>query len=222
MGKQTKVLHGSCSEVYINGVRDVLATKIEVKVTGDFEDGAFCGDYGTFPIYNGYAIEGTLTDKKTDSTLEVAIAEGYRTGVMPDIVLITALTNPATRQVERWSVSGVVFTEVALANIEAKKAVLEIYGELSSANGAMEALECGKHALYTVCPQLQDRNLQAELGVAEDPMRIIDALFSLPEQDVLGGEALRFMGLLAERSQAAQAEDQEETPDDPGLETVKN
>ena len=123
MGKQTKVLHGSCSEVYINGVRDVLTTKIEVKVTGDFEDGAFCGDYGTFPIYNGYSIEGTLTDKKTDSTLEVAIAEGYRTGVMPDIVLITALTNPATRQVERWSVSGVVFTEVALANIEAKKAV---------------------------------------------------------------------------------------------------
>lgn len=123
MGKQSKVLHGSCSEVYINGVRDVLATKIEVKVTGDFEDGAFCGDYGTFPIYNGYSIEGTITDKKLDSTLEVAIAEGYRTGVMPDIVLITALTNPATRQVERWSVSGVVFTEVALANIEAKKAV---------------------------------------------------------------------------------------------------
>lgn len=123
MGKQTKVLHGSCSEVYINGVWDVLATKIEVKVTGDFEDGAFCGDYGTFPIYNGYSIEGALTDKKTDSTLEMAIVEGYRTGVMPDIVLITALTNPATKQVERWSVSGVVFTEVALANIEAKKAV---------------------------------------------------------------------------------------------------
>ena len=127
MGKQTKVLHGSCSEVYINGVRDVLATKIEVKVTGDFEDGAFCGDYGTFPIYNGYSIEGTLTDKKTDSTLEMAIVEGYRTGVMPDIVLMTALTNPATRQVERWSVSGVVFTEVALANIEAKKAVEQEY-----------------------------------------------------------------------------------------------
>ena len=123
MGKQTKVLHGSCSEVYINGVRDTLATKIEVKVTGDFEDGTFCGDYATYPIYNGYAIEGTLTDKKADSALEVAIAEGYRTGVMPDIVLITALTNPVSRQVERWSISGVVFTEVALANIEAKKAV---------------------------------------------------------------------------------------------------
>ena len=123
MRKQTKVLHGSCSEVYINGVREELATKIEVKVTGDFEDGTFCGEYGTFPIYNGYSVEGTLTGKKSDSSLEVAIAEGYRTGVMPDIVLMTSLTQPSTRKVERWSISGVVFTEVALANIEAKKAV---------------------------------------------------------------------------------------------------
>ena len=122
MGKQTKVLHGSCSEVYINGVRDVLATKIEVKVTGDFEDGAFCGDYGTFPIYNGYSIEGTLTDKKTDSTLEMAIVEGYRTGVMPDITIISALGRPGNAARERWSLTGVVFTEAALANIEAKKA----------------------------------------------------------------------------------------------------
>ena len=123
MGKQANVLHGSCSEVYINGVRETMATKIEVKVTGDFEDGAFCGDYGTFPIYNGYAVEGTLTGKKSDSALEVAISDGYRTGIVPDIVLITALTNPVTHQSERWSVGGVVFTEAALANIEAKKAV---------------------------------------------------------------------------------------------------
>ena len=123
----SKVLHGSCSEAFINGQRVSLMTKIEVKVTGDFEDASFCGEFGNFPIYNGYNVEGTLTSKKTDSTLEVAIAEGYRTGVMPDIVLITALTNPATKQVERWSVSGVVFTEVALANIEAKKAVEQEY-----------------------------------------------------------------------------------------------
>lgn len=123
MGRQTKVLHGSCSEIYINGQRNELATKIEVKVTGDFEDGTFCGDYGTFPIYNGYSVEGTLTDKKADSTLEMAIVEGYVTGIMPDIVLITALTNPVSKKSERWSISGVVFTEAALANIEAKKAV---------------------------------------------------------------------------------------------------
>ncbi|MEG0780863.1 MAG: phage tail tube protein [Oscillospiraceae bacterium] len=123
MGKQTNVLHGSCSEVYINGVRDALATKIAVKVTGDFEDGTFCGEYGTFPIYNGYSIEGSISDKKENSSLETAIAEGYATGVMPDIVLITSLASRASKQSERWSISGVVFTEVALANCEAKKSV---------------------------------------------------------------------------------------------------
>nr|DAP58298.1 MAG TPA: tail tube protein [Caudoviricetes sp.] len=123
MNKQTQQLHGSCSEVYINGQRDELATKIEIKVSGDFEDQSFCGEYGTFPVYNGYSIEGTITDVKRDTVLEAAILEGYRTGVMPDIVLMTSLRNPNTRQSERWSVSGVVFTEVALANIEAKKAV---------------------------------------------------------------------------------------------------
>ena len=98
-----------------------------------------------------------------------------------------------------------------------QKVVLEIYGELSESNGALEALECGRHALYAVCPQLQDRKLQEELGVAEDPMSIIDALFSLTEQDTLGGKALRFMGLLPDAKP-----DGAEQPKDPALETVKN
>ena len=104
------------------------------------------------------------------------------------------------------------------ARMPSQQAVLEIYGELSAANGALAALECGKHALYAVCPQLQDRKLQAELGVAEDPMRIIDTLFSLAEQDALGGQALRFMGLLPEEKKPAG----EQQTADPGLETVKN
>lgn len=91
MGKQTNVLHGSCSEVFINGVRDELATKIEVKVTGDFEDATFCGEYGTFPIYNGYTIEGTVTDKKKDSALETAIAEGYLTTLIGALQAATAV-----------------------------------------------------------------------------------------------------------------------------------
>ena len=92
-------------------------------MTGDFEDANFCGEFATFPMYNGYNIEGTITDKKQDSSLELAILEGYRTGVMPDIVLIVSVGPAGSSKRERWSVSGVVFTEAALANIEAKKAV---------------------------------------------------------------------------------------------------
>lgn len=84
-----------------------------------------------------------------------------------------------------------------------QSAVLEIYGELSSADGAGAALACGKHALYACCPQLQDRELQRELGVDEDPMSIVDALFSVAEQDALGGDALKFMGVLPDSSEPA-------------------
>ena len=91
MVKYQEVLHGSTSELYINGEREELVTKIEIKMTGDFEDSSFCGEYGTFPIYNGYAIEGTISGKKRNSTLENAIVEGYRTGEMPDITVISAL-----------------------------------------------------------------------------------------------------------------------------------
>ena len=123
MVKYQEVLHGSTSELYINGEREELVTKIEIKMTGDFEDSSFCGEYGTFPIYNGYAIEGTISGKKRNSTLENAIVEGYRTGIMPDIVIMTSLGRRGSAARERWSLSGVVFTEVALANIEAKKGV---------------------------------------------------------------------------------------------------
>ena len=91
-----------------------------------------------------------------------------------------------------------------------KAAVLEIYGELAAAGDAQAALACGNHALYACCPQLQDRTLQKELGVDEEPMAIVDALFSVSEQDTLGGLALKFMGLLPGDTEAAD------------LETVKN
>ena len=103
MDQYKKIMHGSTSAVYINGERDVLAT--------------------SFPEYNGYSIEGTITDRKSDSWLELAIADGYRTGIMPDIVIMTSLGRRGSAARERWSLSGVVFTEVALANIEAKKGV---------------------------------------------------------------------------------------------------
>ena len=54
------------------------------------------------------------------------------------------------------------------AKMPPKKAVLELYGELAAAQDAAAALQCGNHALYAVCPQLQDRDLQREIGTAEE------------------------------------------------------
>ena len=105
------------------------------------------------------------------------------------------------------------------ARMPSKKVVLELYGELASAADAAGALQCGNHALYAVCPQLQDRKLQQEIGTAEDPMSTIDALFSLMEQDKLGEQALQFVGLLPSAPVEADDDDQQE---DTALDTVKN
>ena len=105
------------------------------------------------------------------------------------------------------------------ARMPSKKVVLELYGELAAATDAQAALRCGNHALYTVCPQLQDRALQQEIGTADDPMSTIDALFNLMEQDKLGEQALQFVGLLPSVPVDAEDDDQQE---DTALDTVKN
>ena len=109
--------------------------------------------------------------------------------------------------------------QILEARMPSKKVVLELYGELASAADAAGALRCGNHALYAVCPQLQDRELQKEIGTADDPMSTIDALFSLMEQDKLGEQALQFVGLLPSVPVDAEDDDQQ---GDTALDTVKN
>lgn len=109
------------------------------------------------------------------------------------------------------------------ARMPSKKVVLELYGELAAAADAHAALRCGNHALYAVCPQLQDRELQKEIGTAEDPMSTIDALFNLMEQDKLGEQALQFVGLLPPTPPKDKKGDDEDAEQaDTALDTVKN
>lgn len=51
-------------------------------------------------------------------------------------------------------------------------------------------------------------------------MGVLDALFSVAEQDQLGGQALRFLGLLP--GERPRTDEDGEAPEDPGLDTVKN
>lgn len=97
-----------------------------------------------------------------------------------------------------------------------KKVILDLYGEFAAAETALQVVDCGMHALYACCPQLQDRALHAELGVEADPMGVIDALFTVSEQDALGGAAMRFMQLIPSESPV------DAPPQNLGLETVKN
>ena len=124
-GLANKVLTGSSGNLWFNGKLLANLSKIEAKVKGDFETVEFCGDNATYSRYNGWSGEGTLTVKKIDSTIWKICADAYKTGVMPDIKLISSLTDKATGKSEKASIEGVVITEFLLAGFESKKIIEE-------------------------------------------------------------------------------------------------
>ena len=97
-----------------------------------------CGDPATYKVYNGYAGEGTLTVLKIDSDILIQMAEAFRTGVMPEITVITAQTQKGTNKVERVAYSDVTVDEFMLAKFE-KKAKTEL--EVPFKFGNFEVLE---------------------------------------------------------------------------------
>lgn len=120
-----RILHGNGGAAWWNGKKLVTLQKAEAKVTGDFEDINVCGDPATYSVYNGYSGEGTLTVLKIDSDVLKELAEAYNSGEMPEIVVITSLTQKGTNKVERVSYSDIVVTEFMLANFEKKTKVEE-------------------------------------------------------------------------------------------------
>jgi len=124
MGNQelaNKILHGKDGDVWVNSQLLANLSKIDTKIKADTEDVNFCGDGKTYTVYNGYSGEGTLTCKKVDSTLFKMVADGFKSGVMPNIKIVTSLTDKATGKSERVAIEGVTFTEFILVSFEAKK-----------------------------------------------------------------------------------------------------
>ena len=62
---------------------------------------------------------------KIDSTVLKLIADAYLTGDMPDIKIVTKLTDKSTGKSERVAISGITITEFTLVQFEAKANVEE-------------------------------------------------------------------------------------------------
>ena len=132
------VMHGNGGTAWWNGKKLTTLQSVEAKVTGDFEDINVCGDPATYSVYNGYSGEGTLTVLKIDSDVLVEMAEAYRTGIMPEITVITAQTQKGTNKVERCAYYNITVDELMLAKFE-KKAKTEL--EIPFKFGNFEVLE---------------------------------------------------------------------------------
>lgn len=120
-----RVLTGSNGTVWLNEKLLAQVKSIEAKITGNFEEVNFIGDYATHNVYTGWAGEGTLTLQKIDSTILDLVGDSYKTGVLPEIKIITQLKDHNTGKSERVALENVVISEFMLAKFEGKAIVEE-------------------------------------------------------------------------------------------------
>jgi len=113
------VVSGNDTTVWVNNEVWPDLKSMEYKVTAEFEDINFLGDPRTYKKFMGYAGEGTLTLNKTKSRGLSIMGDAFKTGVMPDIKIVTKILNRATNKSERVVLLGITFSEFG-SNTEAK------------------------------------------------------------------------------------------------------
>lgn len=116
-------LKGTAGEVFLNNTFLEEINKINIKLTGSFEDFNQVKDYGTHHIYQGFNGEGTMEGAKISTMIDNDLIEAYQNGVMPDYSIMAKLTNPSTGKTEAYMITGVQFTEVSPVDWETKKLV---------------------------------------------------------------------------------------------------
>lgn len=86
--------------------------KVDIKAEGQFDDVTVSGDYATYQQYKGYKVSGSLTFAKVNSSVMAKYAAAYKTGVMPDLKIVSKLRDVNTGESERAAITGVVLTTV--------------------------------------------------------------------------------------------------------------
>ncbi|SDT22082.1 Phage tail tube protein [Paenibacillaceae bacterium GAS479] len=111
MDKGKQVVTGNDVTVWLNNEALLDISKLEYKMTGEFEDVTFLGDKRTYKRYLGFTGEGSLTFKKGKSRGLNLIGNAFKSGVMPDIKIVTKVSNPASGRAERIVIKGVTISE---------------------------------------------------------------------------------------------------------------
>ena len=106
MFDDNKFLKGTSGEVFLNNIMLTEINKINIKMTGQFEDFSPCGDYCSHHVYVGYDGEGTLEGARINTMIDADLIENYQKGITPS-----------------YMITGVQFTEISPTDWESKKLV---------------------------------------------------------------------------------------------------
>lgn len=121
MFDDNKFLKGTSGEVFLNNTLLAEINKVNIKMTGQYEDFSPCGDYCSHHVYVGYDGEGTLEGARVNTMIDDDLIEAYQKGTTPDYKIVATLTDPNTNKSESYMITGVQFTEISPIDYEAKK-----------------------------------------------------------------------------------------------------
>lgn len=119
-----EVINGKWGRVWINGELWAECKSFEAKVTANYEEVSFCEDLATHQKFTSWAGEGTMVMHKIHTRGGSLLGDAFKTGVMPDIKIVSRLADPASKGAERVEISEVTFDEFTLLKFE-DKALLE-------------------------------------------------------------------------------------------------
>ena len=121
MFDDNKFLKGTSGEVFLNNTLLAEINKVNIKMTGQYEDFSPCGDYCSHHVYVGYDGEGTLEGARVNTMIDADLIEAYQKGTTPDYKIVATLTDPNTNKSESYMITGVQFKEISPIDYEAKK-----------------------------------------------------------------------------------------------------
>ena len=135
-----KFLTGSNGYLWFDGELMANLKKVDIKVEGVFDDVIVAGDYATYPQYKGYKVSGSVTLAKVNTAVQAKYAAAYKTGVMPDLKIISKLTDVNTGGSERAAVTGAVLTTFPLMGFEAQGLIDEEFPVSASGYEILEVI----------------------------------------------------------------------------------
>ncbi len=136
-----RFLTGSGGKLWFNGRAMANLKKVDIKIEGNFEDVTLAGDYSTYPQYTGYSVSGSVTFGKVDSVVLAEYAAAYKSGIMPELKIVSSLTDVNTKKAERAAVTGAVLTTLPLMGFEAKTLVDEEFPIKASGYDILEEIK---------------------------------------------------------------------------------
>lgn len=118
--KSNKILNGTYGRVWVNDEVRANIKSFEAKLSLTYEEIQVSDDLGTHQKYMGHSGEGTATFHKFDSYFAKLLAEGIKTGDLPEVNIVARLSDPSAYGAERVKLSEVTFDELTIMKFEGK------------------------------------------------------------------------------------------------------